>query len=76
MFNDNDRLTRTQKGTRLCLASARRKDDALPRELRTLLLAVDEDTPYRLYREHLRSFGNIDSLFEQLHQEELVTRVA
>ena len=72
MFNDNDRLVRTTKGTQLCLSRSDRQ--TLPREMRALLLAVDQDTPYRLYRQHLHSFGDIDALFRTLHQEQLVKR--
>lgn len=74
MFSDNDRLVRTDKGTRLCLSREAGKE--LPREMKTLLLAVDEETPYHMYRKHLHSFGDIDSLFRTLHEEELVRRAA
>ena len=71
MFQEQDVILRTEAGQQF--AANHSEAGHLPRKLRTVLLAVDNETPMAMYRRYLRSFGDIDALFQCLYDEGLIT---
>lgn len=63
-FQASDILVRTDKGIRE--SRMQTADSALPRHQRTLLLAVDGQSPFRIYARTLENYGDVQASYAEL----------
>lgn len=63
-FHPRDVLFKTEKGN--AESRIQTGESSLPRRLRTLLMVVDNKTPFHVYEETLANYGEVGSLYEAL----------
>ncbi len=63
-FHPRDVLVKTEKGNQE--SRIQTAESSLPRRLRTLLMVVDNKTPFHVYEETLANYGDVGSLYEAL----------
>lgn len=63
-FQADDVLVKTDKG--IHESRVQTSESALPRQLRTLLLAVDGKSPFRVYARTLENYGDVQAIYGKL----------
>jgi hypothetical protein len=63
-FGTEDVFVKTDKGHHeSCIQTS---ESSLPRRLRTLLLSVDGQSPFRVYAQTLENYGDVAAMFSEL----------
>lgn len=65
-FHTEDVFIKTEQGDRE--SRVQTPESSLPRSLRNLLLAVDGQSPFRVYAKTLEDYGDVATMFNQLRK--------